>query len=124
MTINTTRQIHLSQQTTELLVFTIGQIVSGFSEPRDVTAVLRRVCAESCDVLPEAVLLRIKELWTKATQDAGGTVAELDRRYFSLIGECLAIYHGRAYFDTEPRLGWGLSGAHDSGEPDAAAPQT
>jgi hypothetical protein len=124
MTSDARQQLHLSQQTTELLVFTIRQIVGGFSEPREVSAVLRRVCAESGDALPEVILLRIKELWTKARQDAGGPSVELDQRYFSLISECLAIYHGREYRDVARRWGWGQRHGTDSGEPDAAAPPT
>ena len=110
--------MHLSQQTTELLVFTIMQLAGGFAEPRDVTAVLRRVCDESRDVLPEVVLLRIKELWIKATQDAAGTRAELDHRYSSLIGECLALYHGRSYREPVRQRSWGVRDATGCGEPD------
>jgi hypothetical protein len=124
MTSDARQQLHLSPQTTELLVFTIRQIVGGFSQPRDVTAVLRRVCAESGGALPEVILLRIKELWIKATQDAGGPSVELDQRYFALIGECLAVYHGREYRDAARRRGWRQRHGTDSGEPDAAAPST
>ncbi len=123
MITNSARQLHLSQQTTELLVFTIRQIVGGFSQPRDVTAVLRRVCGESVGVSPEVILLRIRELWRKATQDAGGTHVELDRRYSSLIGEYLAVYHGRANPETARDRGWGPRDVTVSGEPDAGGEQ-
>jgi hypothetical protein len=122
MTTDAARQIHLSQQTTELLVFTIRQIADGFSEARGVTAVLNRVCGESHDVRPELILLRIKELWAKATQDAGGARPELDRRYSSLIGECLTIYHERAKRETLRHPAWGPHAATGRGEPDRTAP--
>jgi hypothetical protein len=123
MTSDTRQQLELSQQTTELLVLTIMQIAGGFAEPREVTAVLRRVCDESSGVLPEVLLLRIKELWAKATRgDVGGTRTELDHRYASLIGECLALYHGRVYRDPVRQRNWVKRDAGGCGEPDVAPP--
>lgn len=122
MTSDPRQRLDLSQQTTELLVLTIRQIAGGFAEPREVTAVLRRVCDESSDVLPEVLLLRIKELWGKATRDVGGARSELDHRYASLIGECLALYHGRVYRDPVRQRNWVKRDAGGCGEPDVAPP--
>jgi hypothetical protein len=122
MTSDPRQRLDLSQQTTELLALTIRQIAGGFAEPREVTAVLRRVCDESSDVLPEVLLLRIKELWGKATRDVGGARSELDHRYASLIGECLALYHGRVYRDPVRQRNWVKRDAGGCGEPDVAPP--
>jgi hypothetical protein len=83
----------LSQQTTELLAQTITQVVNGSATDRAVTAVLRRVCEESRDQPPELILLRIKELWHKIAVGARLAFEDRDRRYFSLVGECLELYY-------------------------------
>jgi hypothetical protein len=122
MTIHPRQQLDLSPQTTELLVLTIMQIAGGFAEPREVTAVLRRVCDESRDVLPEVLLLRLKELWGKATREVVGARSELDHRYASLIGECLALYHGRLHRDPVRQRNWVKRDVGGCGEPDVSAP--
>ena len=49
-----------------MLAYMVRRVVDGAAEPREVTTVLRRVCDESRHQPPELLLLRIKELWTKA----------------------------------------------------------
>ena len=53
---------------------------------------LRRVCSESRTRPPELMLLRIKELWTKVTGTPRAGCDDSDRRYYTFIGEALALY--------------------------------
>jgi hypothetical protein len=84
----------LSSSTSGMLAYVIRRVVDGTAESREVTTVLRRVCAECRDRPPELLLLRIKDLWTKAAGKPRATRDERDRRYFALIGEALLLYFG------------------------------
>ncbi|MFL5608092.1 MAG: hypothetical protein ACJ8AD_16690 [Gemmatimonadaceae bacterium] len=84
----------LSPTTSGMLAYVIRRVVDGTAEPREVTTVLRRACDESRQQPPEMLLLRIKELWTKAAGRPRATRDDRDRRYFALIGEALLLYYG------------------------------
>jgi hypothetical protein len=89
----------LSSSTSGMLAYVIRRVVEGTAEPREVTTVLRRVCEESRQRPPEVLLLRIKELWTKAAGARRPTRDDRDRRYFALIGEALLLYFGSSSND-------------------------
>jgi hypothetical protein len=89
----------LSSSTSGMLAYVIRRVVEGSAEPREVTTVLRRVCDESRHRPPEVLLLRIKELWTKAAGSPRPTRDDRDRRYLALIGEALLLYFGSSSTD-------------------------
>jgi len=89
----------LSSSTSGMLAYVIRRVVDGTAESREVTTVLRRACDESRRHPPEALLLRIKELWTKAAGAPRPTRDDRDRRYFALIGEALLLYFGSSSTD-------------------------
>jgi hypothetical protein len=89
----------LSASTSGMLAYVIRRVADGTAEPREVTTVLRRVCEESRQRPPELLLLRIKELWTKAAGAPRPTRDDRDRRYFALIGEALLLYFGSSSTD-------------------------
>ena len=94
MTVHSEREIALSPGSDGMLAQTIRRVVEGRAEPIEVTAVLRRVCAEFRHRPPELLLLRIKELWTKLAGAPKLARDEKDRRYFAFIGEALVLYFG------------------------------
>jgi hypothetical protein len=91
----------LSSSTSGMLAYVIRRVVDGTAEPRQVTTVLRRVCDESRERPPELLLLRIKELWTKAAGMPRAARDDRDRRYFALIGEALLLYFGSSSSDCD-----------------------
>jgi len=77
-----------------MLAYVIRRAVDGTADQREVTTVLRRVCDESRGHPPELLVLRIKELWTKAAGNPRPARDDRDRRYFAIIGEALLLYFG------------------------------
>ena len=84
----------LSPNTIGMLAYVIRRAVDGTADQREVTTVLRRVCDESRGHPPELLVLRIKELWTKAAGNPRPARDDRDRRYFAIIGEALLLYFG------------------------------
>jgi hypothetical protein len=74
------------------LAFVIHRMVHGEATAVEVTAALRRLCGESRTRPPELMLLRIKELWTKVAGVPRAGRDDCDRRYYTFIGEALALY--------------------------------
>ncbi|MBW8770628.1 MAG: hypothetical protein JF589_12780 [Gemmatimonadetes bacterium] len=121
----------LSPSTSGMLAYVIRRVAEGTADPREVTTVLRRVCDESRLRPPEVLLLRIKELWTKAAGMPRPARDDRDRRYFALIGEALLLYFGSSSTDFVARrpvfvhaegcgdtgvtvVSLGVRGAHDT----------
>ncbi len=90
------REIHLSPSTDGMLASVIQRVVDGRAEPVEVTAVLRRVCAECRSRPPELLVLRVQELWTKVAGAPQLAHSERDRRYYGFVGEALVHYFGPA----------------------------
>ena len=89
----------LSSNTSGMLAYVVRRVAEGKADPREVTTILRRVCEKSRQRPPKVLLLRIKELWTKAAGTPRPTRDDRDRRYFALIGEALLLYFGSSSTD-------------------------
>jgi hypothetical protein len=94
MTVHTEREIPLSPGSDGMLAHVIHRVVEGRAEPVEVTAVLRRICAECRHRPPELLLIRIKELWTQVAGAPKLARDEKDRRYYAFLGEALVLYFG------------------------------